>query len=263
MSAPGVLRLASVNAASGRDLTTGRVDTDRLAAAVAALDADVVAVQEIDHLLPRSAGVDQTAVLAAACGAEHRFVATVHGTPGAPQAFRAAQSTVPDEPSYGIALLSRLPVLRWAELRTPAGRGRLPLLVPGSGLRWIPDEPRAVVAAVVQTPGGVVTVLGTHLSFSPARSAAQLREVRDWAAQFPRPLVLLGDLNLPPGIVKRILPWRPLVAGPTFPSPAPKVQLDHALADGLPGGVRRAEITVVGGSDHRGLVVDLDLPEVP
>lgn len=260
---PPTLRLASVNAASGRDLATGRVDTDRLAAAVAGLGADVVAVQEIDHLLPRSAGLDQTAVLGRACGAEHRFVATVHGTPGAPDSFRPAEQTLPDEPSYGIALLSRLPVHRWAELRMAPGRARLPLLVPGSGLRWIPDEPRAVVAAVVQTPGGVVTVLGTHLSFSPTRSAAQLRTLREWAEQFPRPLVLLGDLNLPPGIVRRVVPWRPLVAGPTFPSPAPRVQLDHALADGLDGGVRRAAIAVVGGSDHRGLVVDLTLPARP
>ena len=260
---PGVLRLASVNAASGRDLASGRIDTDRLAAAVAALDADVVAVQEVDHLLARSDGVDQTAALGLACGAQHRFVATVHGTPGAVEAFRPADRTIADEPSYGIALLSRLPVVRWEELRMPPGRARLPLLIPGTGLRWIPDEPRAAVAAVVETADGLVTVVGTHLSFSPVRSAGQLRTLRDWAADLPRPLVLLGDLNLPPGVVRRVLPWRPLVAGPTFPSPAPRVQLDHALADGLRGEVLRASIGVVGGSDHRGLVVDLGLPAAP
>ena len=254
------MRVASVNAASGRDLSTGRVDTAALATAVAALAADVVAVQEVDHLLPRSAGADQTGELAAAIGGRGRFVATVHGTPGTPGGSRDAERTRADTPSYGIALLSRLPVREWSEQRMPAGRGRLPLAVPGAGLRWIPDEQRAVVAALVQTPAGPLTVLCTHLSFSPLRAVAQLRAVRDFAAALPRPLLLLGDLNLPPGLVRRVLPWTPLATGPTFPSPAPKVQLDHALADGLaPAALVGARIQVVGGSDHRGVVVDLDL----
>ncbi|MCI3924880.1 endonuclease/exonuclease/phosphatase family protein [Paenibacillus sp. TRM 82003] len=266
------MRLASVNAASGRDLATGRVDTDRLAAAVAALGADVVAVQEVDHLLPRSGGVDQTVVLARACGVVRggaRFAATVHGTPGSPDTFRAAAATVPGEPSYGVALLSRLPVLEWRELRVAGSAARLPLVLPpgaGRRLRLVPDEPRAVVAAVVdaRAPGAAgsrpVSVLGTHLSFSPLRAVAQLRELRRWAADLPRPLVLLGDLNLPPGVLGRALPWRPLVAGATFPSPAPRVQLDHALADGLPAEAGAAgRVERVGGSDHRAVVVDLRL----
>ncbi|MGI4893845.1 MAG: endonuclease/exonuclease/phosphatase family protein [Janthinobacterium lividum] len=264
------VRLASVNAASGRDVRTGRIDTLALAAAIAALEADVVAVQEVDHLLPRSGCLDQTALLATAAGGTGRFVATIHGTPGVVQALRPAESTILDEPSYGVALLSRLPVREWRELRMPAGRARLPLLLPsgkssgrlsglGVHLRWIPDEPRAVVAAVLDLPGGVLTVLGTHLSFAPTRAATQLRAVCDWAADLPRPLVLLGDLNLPPGIVRRVLPWQPLVGGATFPSPAPRIQLDHALADALDARVVHAGVQRVGGSDHRGLVIDLEL----
>ena len=254
------VRVASVNAASGRDLGSGAVDTAGLAAAVAGLGADVVAVQEVDHLLPRSGGADQTAQLAAAIGGRGRFVATVHGTPGTPGGFRDAAGTQPGTPSYGIALLSRLPVRSWREHRMAAGRGRLPLVLPGAGLRWIPDEQRAVVAAVVETGAGPLTVLCTHLSFSPPRAIGQLRAVRTFAADLPRPLLLLGDLNLPPGVVRRVLPWAPLATGPTFPSPAPRIQLDHALADGLAPGARvSAGIQVLGGSDHRCLVVDLDL----
>ncbi|WP_170127200.1 endonuclease/exonuclease/phosphatase family protein [Kineococcus rhizosphaerae] len=252
-----------MNAASGRDLRSGRVDTPALVEAVAALDADAVAVQEVDHLLPRSAGVDQTALLAAGLGGRGRFVATVHGTPGAPQGVREAHRTVADEPSYGIALLLRGPhdeALGFRELRMPAGRGRLPVLDPAAGLRLIPDEPRAVVAAVLRTPAGPVSVLATHLSFTPWQAGVQLRRIREFARTLPRPLVLLGDLNLPPGVVRRVLPWTPLVTGPTFPSPAPKVQLDHALADGLPAAVRvSGRVERVGGSDHRAVVVDLEL----
>lgn len=255
-------RLASVNAASGRDVRTGRVDTAALAEAVAALDADVVAVQEVDHLLPRSDGADQTALLAARLGARGHFVATVHGTPAAPEGVRPAHRTIADEPSYGIALLVRRGLdtsLGFRELRMPAGRGRLPVPSPERGLRWIPDEPRAVVAAVVTTPLGPMSVLGTHLSFTPWQAGRQLRAVRDFARTLPRPLVLLGDLNLPPGVVRHVVPWRALVTGPTFPGPSPKVQLDHALADGLPETVRvTGRVEVVGGSDHRAVVVDLE-----
>ncbi|GAA0295079.1 endonuclease/exonuclease/phosphatase family protein [Kineococcus aurantiacus] len=257
------LRLASVNAASGRDLRSGRVDTPALVAAVAALDADVVAVQEVDHLLPRSGGVDQTAELAAGLRAHGWFAATVHGTPGTPQGVREAHRTLPEEPSYGIALLVRGAFdrgLGFRELRMPAGRGRLPVLDPTTGPRLVPDEPRAVVSVVLTTAAGPLSVLGTHLSFSPWHAGRQLRSVRGFARTLPRPLVLLGDLNLPPGVVGRLLPWRPLVTGPTFPAPSPKLQLDHALADGLPAGARvEGRIEQVGGSDHRAVVVDLTL----
>jgi endonuclease/exonuclease/phosphatase family metal-dependent hydrolase len=256
-------RLASVNAASGRDLRTGRYDTAALADAIAGLDADVVAVQEVDHLLPRSGRADQTALLAARLGGHGHFVATVHGTPGAAQGVRDAHFTLAEEPSYGIALFVRGGYdrgLGFRELRMPAGRGRLPVLDPATGARLIPDEPRAVVGAVVHTPAGPLSVLGTHLSFTPWQAGRQLRAIAGFARTLPRPAVLLGDLNLPAAVVRRVLPWRALVSGPTFPSPAPRVQLDHALADGLPATAGVAgRVELLGGSDHRAVVVDLDL----
>lgn len=84
--------------------------------------------------------------------------------------------------------------------------------------------------------------------------------VQQFARTLPRPLVLLGDLNLPPGIVRRVLPWCPLVTGPTFPASSPTVQLDQALADGLAAGVRATgRVERVGGRDHRAVVVGRDL----
>ncbi|WP_432548266.1 endonuclease/exonuclease/phosphatase family protein [Kineococcus sp. SYSU DK004] len=265
------LRLATVNGASGRDTPGGGYAADRLAEAVADLAADVVALQEVDHLLPRSGAVDQTALVAAACARRtpgedwwHRFTATVHGTPGHPEDLRPATATDPAEPSYGTALLTRLPVERVDELRLGAGRARLPLLLPsparGPRLVWIPDEPRVAVAAVLTGPAGPFTVVGTHLSFSPPSSVRQLLAVRRWLAPFPRPLFLLGDLNLPPAAVQPLSGMAPLVTAPTFPAPAPRVQLDHVLADGLTWPVRAAGAHRVGGSDHLGLVVELETP---
>jgi endonuclease/exonuclease/phosphatase family metal-dependent hydrolase len=259
-----VLRLLTVNIASGRDVD-GVTRLPRLAGALAALEADVIALQEVDRLLPRSGVVDQTEALREACSgtgpAWHaHFAAALHGSPGPGGDARAASSSLPAQPSYGVALLSRHPVARTHELRLAPARGRRPIpLPPGSGppIWWIPDEQRVALATEIVTPAGPLTVVTTHLSFAPGRAVRQLRRVRAWARDLPRPLVVMGDLNLPGPVPRRLTGWRPLVQAPTFPAARPRVQLDHVLADGAVGTVAVARSASVGGSDHRGLVVDV------
>jgi endonuclease/exonuclease/phosphatase family metal-dependent hydrolase len=266
------VRLVSTNAASGRDRSTGAPDLERWAGAVAGLGADVVAVQEVDHLLPRSGEVDQTALLARRCAADGppwaaRFAAAVHGTPGHRDTFGPAGATADDGvttvASYGVALLSRHPVQAWWEHRFLPSRLRLPVpLPPGAPARvlWVPDEPRVALAAQVSTPGGDLTVVCTHLSFVPTRAVRQLRELVAWAADLPRPLVLLGDLNLAGRWPARTSGWTPLVHGRTYPAGRPRAQLDHVLLDD-PAGAWRAGpgwTTEVGGSDHRAAVAELE-----
>jgi endonuclease/exonuclease/phosphatase family metal-dependent hydrolase len=76
------------------------------------------------------------------------------------------------------------------------------------------------------------------------------------------PRVLLGDLNMPAGPVRAFTGWRPLARAATFPSPSPKTQLDHVLADprgaAALGRVVQVRTPPVGVSDHRPLVVRLD-----
>ena len=265
------LRLVSFNACSGRSMEDGVADAGRLADAVAGLGADVVALQEVDRFQPRSGGADQAAVVAKALGgAAFRYLGLVHGTPGepgwlpAPDDHPAAGHDTDDgtaDPTYGIALLSTRPVAEWHVLRLRPARGRYPIPVPSRPPRvlWIPDEPRAVVAAVLAEPR--MTVAATHLSFAPGANVRQLRAVKRWLATFPGPHVLLGDLNLPGGLPGRITRWTPLATGPTFPSPAPRIQLDHLLAHGLPEGTRvEGRVERLAVSDHRAVVADLALP---
>lgn len=257
------MRLATFNLLHGRSPHDGVVRGDRVAAAVAELDADVLGLQEVDRAQPRSGLLDLTAIAAQALGAdEHRFVAAVVGTPGqswAPWEPGAA----PGEPHYGIALLSRYPVLRWQITRLPAAPVRSPVYVPGrgGGLLLLRDEPRVVLAAVVDAPGGQVTVATTHLSFVPGWNVRQLRAVVRALRALPAPRVLLGDLNLPAAVVRAATGWRALARQPTYPSRAPRAQLDHVVADPrgahLLGSVVSVGTPLLAVSDHRPLVVQL------
>lgn len=250
------MRLATFNILHGRSLHDGLVDVDRLAAAVAGLDADVVGLQEVDRDQPRSQGADLTAVAAAAMGAtEHRFVAAVAGTPGG--TWSAATGEVePGSPAYGIALLSRFPVLSWNVIRLPAPRAGLPMAFPGSRRPvWVRDEPRVAVAAVVDGPSGQLTVCTTHLSFLPGWSAWQLRRVVRSLAGTPRPLVLMGDLNMGPRQAARVAGLRAAATAPTFPAAEPRRQLDHVLVSGGLTATGPAETPRLALSDHRPLVV--------
>ena len=87
------------------------VDLDRLADAIRSLNADILALQEVDRDQPRSHLADLTAVAADAMGAvTHRFAAALSGTPGAAW-IAASENDLPGVASYGIALLSRYPAL--------------------------------------------------------------------------------------------------------------------------------------------------------
>lgn len=281
------LRFGTFNLLSGRSLDDGRVLAARLSEAVAGLDVDVLAVQEVDRLQPRSGGTDQLAVAAAAVGASAAaFAPTLLGVPGPGRAWQAAVGdpelwsgtlvpSTPDGaptpgrlpadaagPAYGVGLVSRWPVLAWRVRRFAAARGVLPLLVPGDDggrprLLLVPEEPRAALAAVVRTPRGPVTVISTHLSFVPFAAARQLRAITRWAATLPAPRLLLGDLNLVGALPALVSGWHRLARLATFPSAAPRVQLDHALGDGWGEVVPTVTAPRVGISDHRPLVVQL------
>lgn len=250
------MRLATFNILHGRSPVDDRVDVSRFAAAVAALDADVLALQEVDRDQPRSHGADLTAVAAEAMGApEHRFAATLAGTP---DVWAAVDGDLqPDTASYGIALLSRYPVLSWRTVALPALRRRTPVVFPGRRRPvLVRDEPRAALVALVDGPLGPMTVVATHLTFIPAWNAVQLRRLVGSLRGEPRPAVLMGDLNLDAPRPTRITGWRPLADAETFPVADPHRQLDHILGAGplRPHACRAVD---TGLSDHRALWADV------
>jgi endonuclease/exonuclease/phosphatase family metal-dependent hydrolase len=162
-----------------------------------------------------------------------------------------------DGPHYGIALVSRLPVRRWSVCSLGAGRARLPIRVPDprSGNRklwWFPDEPRLAIAAELAG----CTVVATHLSFAPHTALWQLTRLRRWAARLPGPVLLAGDLNLVGPVPARVFGAQRLVAEPTYPAEAPRVQFDHVLGPAALES-RCPQVTRLALGDHRLVTVSV------
>jgi endonuclease/exonuclease/phosphatase family metal-dependent hydrolase len=250
------VRLATFNILNGRSPDDDHVDVDRFAAAIRTLDADILGLQEVDRDQPRSLGADLTSVAAEAMGAaEHRFVAALAGTPGL--TWEAATGDEqPGTASYGIALLSRFPVIAWQVLRLPPLRVPVPMRHGHGWPHLARDEARVAVLATIETVLGNVTVAVTHLSYIPAWNVAQLRKVSHSLSTERVPVVLMGDLNMQPALVKRVTAMQPLAAHPTFPARRPDRQIDHILGRGIAdsGGAAAIELPL---SDHRALVVDV------
>ncbi|WP_050758093.1 endonuclease/exonuclease/phosphatase family protein [Xylanimonas cellulosilytica] len=186
---------------------------------------------------------------------------------------RRARGDEPDDvPAYGIALISRYPVRQWRQVRLPLGSpwlfGRLQL---GT------DQPRVAVCAVVETPDGPLTVVTTHLSSGSTWNQTQLRWLAERLRGAPRPLVLMGDLNLRGSVPTELTGWRDLVEIDTYPRHRPWIGIDHVLVDDVapavgepidpgaphPGGrvhsLAPARAVDLGISDHCAVVVDVRL----
>jgi endonuclease/exonuclease/phosphatase family metal-dependent hydrolase len=259
------VRLATFNLMHGLSITDGTVALDRLHASAAVVDADVVGLQEVDRGQPRTGGEDLAAIVADALNAPHFcFVPAVVGTPG--ETFRPATEADRDsaEPLYGTALVSRYPVVEWKVTRLPGAPVSSPIVVPNAAgrgrLMFFPDEPRVVVAGIIETPFGKMTIASTHLSFVPGWNIRQLRRVVGALRRLPGPRVLLADLNLPGPLAGWASGWRRLAQVPSYPSPRPKVQFDHVLLDardaaGMPP-VVRVSTPDVSVSDHRPVIVE-------
>jgi endonuclease/exonuclease/phosphatase family metal-dependent hydrolase len=231
------LRLTSWNLLNGRSLVDGSASKETLQVGIshflAEFKPDLLAIQEVDDLQSRSGGIHQTRVIAELMGTDHwHYQPTLFGTPGGEWSTREHE----DSPSYGIALISRVEVKRFhiKELGTvPFGA---PLAIPtpkGIRIRYVPDEPRVVVAA--ELIDGTI-VASTHLSFVPGFNLKQLRAAERWLRTLGERVILMGDFNLPWGLASRATPLRSLTASKSYPSWSPKVQFDYILAsDGIEG----------------------------
>lgn len=239
------LRVATYNVHGCRGLDARRSEK-RIADVIAALDVDVIGLQELDLNRRRSAGVDQAAVIADQLG-WHRF-------------FHPALRVADEQ--YGDAVLSRYP-MRLRQARE----------LPSVTTRICPES-RAAIWVEIETPGGAVQVINTHLGLGRRErlTQAQLLAGPEWLGSVATedPLVLMGDFNSLPGsppfqlLTRQLRDTRTLVSPSpslrSFPTRYPLLAVDHILVNERLGvnsvAVVRNAVTKIA-SDHFPVVADL------
>lgn len=229
--------VASYNIRHGRGMD-GIVNLARTGEAIRALQADVVALQEVDRLVQRSGSIDEPAVLGAQLGMAHAF--------GAFMPYQGGE--------YGMAILSRFPIRRQHALRLPDG-----------------NEPRVALMAEVELPSRRrVLVVNVHFDWV-SNDTLRYRQVAALAAVLDTvslPTVLLGDFNDQPG-TRTLTRWdarfraaaKPARDRFTFSSTEPTKEIDHILLAPVASWAAASARVVSDSltSDHRPLVATVRL----
>lgn len=210
------------------------LDLERIASIIREVDPDLVALQEVDSVAFRTGRIDQAAELARLTELPSVFGAFMPYDGGA----------------YGMALLSRWPLMESVNLRLPDGA-----------------EPRTALSATVTSPktGRALRFVGIHLYQTDAERLAQAVRLEALLDRQEMPTILAGDFNSTPSseVMARLgESWTIVAKGAdhlTFPSYAPEREIDFVLvqpSDRFDLAEQRLMDEPVA-SDHRPVVVDL------
>jgi endonuclease/exonuclease/phosphatase family metal-dependent hydrolase len=230
-----VIRIATYNihAAVGADR---RRDLGRIAAVIEEIDADVVALQEVESRASRGSS-DQAMRLGAMLAMD-----CVEG----PMLLEGAGW-------YGNAILSRLPILREQRWRFPDHSG----------------EPRGAVGVVVDDPHrGRWRLITTHLDLWSRSRLRQVQSiVRLFEADRADPWILMGDFNEWRPWASSLARLRRLGCVPpapaSYPSRLPLFALDRmVLRDCSLAGPLRRHVSELSrrASDHLPIIAELGGP---
>lgn len=201
-----------------------------IAAELKAMDADIIALQEVDFRLRRTGLIDQPGTLAAALSAQYVFAASIKWDGG----------------DYGLALLSRWPLVS-------VERHRLDVVGVG--------EPRIVLEAAVCANGRTVRVFNHHADVAQgSREAGLARLSAIVQPRLGRGVIVAGDFNAAPHSrgLRTLLDGGLVDVGARDNMPtAATGRIDYLLVDGLLfKGLRRAEVRVTDKSDHNALLAE-------
>ncbi len=213
-----------------------------LTAAIASLDADVVALQEVWR--PRRG---DAAHLAAAEALGYSIVELELGrahNKTSPRPVRVSEGR--HDTWWGVAVLARHAVVAASSIEFT------PIRFDAAG--------RAALVATVTIDGRPLTVVTPHLTYRLWGSARHLRELAAALQRISTPAVVLGDFNMWGPVVSRLVRgWQRPVRGRTWPARFPHSQIDHVLLS--PDLVARdAAVLPPVGSDHRPVRVVVDWP---
>jgi endonuclease/exonuclease/phosphatase family metal-dependent hydrolase len=237
------------------NIRSGNGNLDGIAAAIRASSPDIVALQEVDvHWADRSAFTDEAAALAARLNMGVIF-APIYRLP-------AAVDTAPPR-EFGVALLTRFPVVRWSNdsLTRLSTQEENPT----------PQRMPGLLDATLDVHGVLVRVLDTHLDYraDPSVRAAQVSEMVDYLNKVSMPTLVCGDMNATPAapelqpLFRRLRDaWSgPVGAGPTYPAELPTKRIDYVFV--TPDfHVLSTTVPVTLASDHRPVVAVMALRQV-
>ena len=215
----------------------GKLDVNRIANIIKKQNCDLVALQEIDRGTGRSQNIDQLEKLAELTGMKPFFGKTIDYSGG----------------DYGVAVLSKLPVVSHKVWPLPAGGKR---------------EPRVALEVVVQpTDGEAFVFVCTHLDHSSGENdrAKQTETLRKLFGNGPRQAILAGDFNATaksPEMRVVLEKWTDVDVAkltPTIPVAKPTLKIDYIfLQQDSPWKVHASEVlNEPVASDHLPLVATL------
>lgn len=246
------LRVATYNIHAGAG-TDNVFDLDRQVAALRALDADVIGLQEVDV---RWGDRSEWRDLAAELGRRLRMHVSF-----AP--IYSLDPVVPGDPrrEFGVAVLSRYRIVSAEnhDLTRLSTQDPNPVPAPAPGFGEV----------VLKVRGLPVHVYATHLDYraDPSVRVAQVADTRRIMAEDRRaerrPVrqILLGDFNAPPTAPELAPLWKELTdiepGGPTYPAQDPVQRIDYVAVSKDTVRVRGAAVAETLASDHRPVVADL------
>ncbi len=239
----------NVHSCRGLDL---RVRPDRIARVIKECEPDLVALQELDVNRRWSGRIDQPKVIAERLRMHSHFQPAV----------------ILEGEHYGIAVLSRYPIeIEKAGHLISHGT---PRFLSSRLASWMNPlfEPREAIFCRVQTPGGSLYFMNTHLSLRPKEKIAQAESLAgpDWMGSISDPslpVIFCGDFNAGPKSKVYTLFRREfkevrssLTDGPRF---LPGLSVDHIF---FKGKVRLAGARIIStplalsASDHLPIIAD-------
>ena len=239
------LRVLVYNIHAGKD-AAGTANLDRVAEIVRSSRADIVMLQEVDNRTRRSGGVDQLSRL--------RELTGFHGVFGKTIDY--------DEGEYGIAILSRWPIMASRMIQ-------LPVEITDSAARSR-YEARGALIVKIADPSGEIRFIDTHLDASRTDSnRVQQADALIFFANAQRDsgfTLLGGDLNSEPtSRVADLLTsngWKDLYkscgqgSGFSFPADKPVKRIDYLFVKGS-GSCRTAAVLDTQASDHRPVLFEV------
>ena len=238
LPAADTFRVMTYNIHHGEGLD-GKVDLLRISDVIKREQADIVALQEVDKGVARTARRDLPAELAALTGMTCVFSNNFHYQGG----------------EYGNAVPTRFPIVRWTDAHYKMIRS---------------GEQRGLLQLTLRVHGRELVFMNTHIDYRPddTERLMNVAEIQGLLAKYQgRPIILAGDFNDNPGSRTHVKmkeqfedTWELIGQGEgfTYPTEAPRKRIDYLwLSKDKSVVPLRAWVPDADASDHRPLVAEV------